>query len=133
MGCWTRELSKGQEVKVKNEKLTDRSYRFAVEIVKFIISIQKTGIPYSITDQLLRASTSISANIFEAQGASSKKDFAKFYQIAYKSAIETKFWLNLIVDTTIIDKEKIEYFINETNSLTKILAASLITLKRRLK
>jgi four helix bundle protein len=115
---------------VKNEKLTDRSYRYTVEIVKFIFSIPKNRTLHSIIDQFLRASTSISANIFEAQGASSKKDFAKFYQIAFKSAVETKFWLNLLRDTTDIDKSEIDYFVEETKNLTNILAASLITLKR---
>lgn len=118
---------------MKNEKLTDRSYRFAVEIVKFIFSISKTNILYSIIDQLLRASTSISANISEAQGASSKKDFARFYQIAFKSAVETTFWLNLLRDTTNIDKTKIDYFLIETKNLTNILAASLLTLRGKRK
>lgn len=113
---------------MEKEKLTDRSYRFAVEIVKFIFSIQKNNILHPINNQLLRASTSISANIFEAQGASSKKDFAKFYQIAFKSAIETTFWLNLLRDTTDVDKNKIDYFLTETKNLTNILAASLLTL-----
>lgn len=110
-------------------KLTDRSYKYAVEIVKFIFTIPKTSHIYPLIDQLLRASTSISANIFEAQGASSKKDFAKFYQIAFKSAVETKFWLSLLRDTTDISKDKIEYFLTETKNITNILAASLLTLK----
>jgi four helix bundle protein len=76
---------------VKSEKLTERAYRFAVEIVRFILSIQRVEILHPLINQLLRAATSISANIFEAQGVSSKKDFAKFYQIAFKSAVETKF------------------------------------------
>mgnify|MGYP003866386553 CR=1 FL=1 len=51
-----------------------------------------------ISDQLLRAATSIGANIVEAKASSSKRDFIKFYEIALKSANETKYWLGLLRD-----------------------------------
>src|SRR5574343_542088 len=95
-------------------KITDRSYKNTVELVKFIFTISNTPHIYPLVDQLLRASTSVSANIFEAQGAASKKDFTNFYHIAFKSAVETKFWLNLLKDTSGIDKTKTDYFLKET-------------------
>lgn len=60
----------------------------------------------------------------EAQAASSKKDFIKFYQIALKSANETRYWLGILKDATEIDKEKV-------NEISNILGASLLTLKGR--
>lgn len=82
-----------------------------------------------IGDQLLRAATSIGANIIEAQAASSKRDFIKFFDIALKSANETKYWLAILRDGTNMDKEKVNFLLNEATELSNILGASLLTLK----
>lgn len=84
-------------------------------------------------DQLLRAGSSIGANIIEAQAASSKKDFINFYHYALKSANETKFWLCLVRDSKKVEAKSIEPILKETIELANILAASLITLKNKRK
>ena len=82
-----------QKEKVIN--LQKRSFLFSVKIINFVKKLGKDHAVYIIVDQLLRCATSIGANIIEAQSASSRKDFANFYQIALKSANETKYWLML--------------------------------------
>lgn len=82
-----------------------------------------------IINQVLRSGTSIGANIIEAQAASSKLEFKKFYEIALKSANETKYWLCLLRDSGIAAKETIDPLLNEVIELSKMLAASVITLK----
>lgn len=86
-----------------------------------------------ISDQLLRAATSIGANIIEAQAASSKKDFINFYAIALKSANETKYWLGILRDGTNTDKNEVNILLTETKELANILGASLLTLKGKRK
>ena len=84
-----------------------------------------------ITDQLLRSSTSIGANIIEAKSSSSKKDFIKFYEIALKSANETKYWLGLLRDATDADKSKVNQLLKEIEEISKILGSSLLTFKNK--
>ena len=80
-------------------------------------------------DQLLRASTSIGANLIEARAAHSKKDFIKFYEIALKSSNETKYWLCLLRDGLKIDKMKINSFLTEANEISKIVGSIVVKLK----
>ena len=112
--------------------LKTRSYRFALEIVKFIDCLDKNDFNVQVlVRQVLRSATSIGANIIEAVAASSRKDFINFYLYALKSANETKFWLNLLFDSGKASSEKIKPLILETQELANILGASIITLKNK--
>lgn len=82
-----------------------------------------------IGDQLLRSATSIGANVVEAQGAASRKDYANFFSHALKSANETKFWFGLLRDSGKAKKEATDKLLKEATELAKILATSIITLK----
>lgn len=114
----------------KNE-LKYRAYKFSILIVKFVSKLPRENIYWVIGDQLLRSATSIGANIIEAQAGSSRKDFANFFSIALKSAIETKYWLGILRDATNVDKEVINKFLDEVNILSNILGASLLTLRNK--
>ena len=71
---------------MKKEKIQDRSYEFALEIIKFVKSLPYNTATVSLGRQLIRSGTSVGANIEEAQGASSKKDFLNKINIAKKEA-----------------------------------------------
>jgi len=113
----------------QSQQVKYRAYKFSIKIIKFVSSFPNKRIFWIISDQLIRAATSIGANIIEAQAASSKKDFIKFYEIALKSANETKYWLGILRDATDIDKKEINELLRETDEIAKILGASLLTLK----
>ena len=81
--------------------------------------------------QLIRSGTSVSANIIEAQSASSKKDYINFYTHALKSANESKLWISLIRDADKINKEEAEKLLAETIEIAKILGKSIITMKNK--
>jgi len=118
--------SNGNKVEVKY-----LAYYFSVKLLKFVGGPPQTNIYYVINNQLMRSATSIGANIVEAQSASSKKDFIKFYDISLKSSNETKYWLALLRDTTEADKNIISTLIKEAIDLSNILGASLLTLKKK--
>ena len=113
----------------KNIDLKIRCYRFSVSIIQFINSLDTRRIYFSILDQLLRAATSVGANIVEAKSASSRKDFIKYYEISLKSSNETKYWIWLLRDSLEIDKKKIESLLTEADEISKIIASSLLKLK----
>jgi four helix bundle protein len=122
--------SQSQNSKDKSE-LKKRCYDYSIETIKFIDSLPAKRINWVISNQLLRSATSIGANVTEAKSASSKKDFIRFYEIALKSANETKYWLGLFKDALNIDGNVINYLLKETDELTRIIASSLLTLKNK--
>ncbi len=84
-------------------------------------NLPRNNVGYVISNQVLRAGTSIGANIIEAESAFSKKDFTFKMSIAKKEAQETKYWLNLILDSGLIKKENLNSLIQEAEELIKIL------------
>jgi len=84
-----------------------------------------------ISDQLIRSSTSIGANLIEARAASSRLEFKKFHEIALKSANETKYWLCLLRDTGLANKEIIENLLKEVIEIANMLASGVMKLKNR--
>ncbi len=112
-------------------ELKYRCYYFSIEIIKFLGVLPEKRIYWVISDQLLRSATSIGANIVEAKASSSKRDFIKFFEIALKSANETKYWLGLLRDSTQADKDKINSLLKEVEEISKMLGSSLLTLKNK--
>ncbi|HHE37373.1 MAG TPA: four helix bundle protein [Candidatus Cloacimonetes bacterium] len=80
---------------MKNNIIQDKSFHFSLTIIE-LYKILRKNMEYVIPKQLLRSSTSIGANIEEAIGAKSKKDFLAKMYISLKEAGETKYWLNLL-------------------------------------
>lgn len=118
--------------KPKNE-LKYRCYYYSIDIIKFLETLPEKRVYWVISDQLLRSATSIGANIVEAKSSSSKRDFIKFFEIALKSANETKYWLCLLRDATKADKEKVSYLLKEVEEISKMLGSSLLTMKDKKK
>ena len=113
--------------------LKKRTYVYALEVIKFLESLSKDYISFTIGKQLLRSVTSIGANIIEAQASSSKRDFANFYSHSLKSANESKFWLSLLKDSNKVPSDKVNNILNETNELSNIIASSILTIKGKKK
>jgi four helix bundle protein len=111
--------------------LKDRAYQYSIKIIEFIDIIPKDTCIEIIVKQLLRSATSIGANMVEAKGSSSKKDFTNFFGHALKSANESLYWLGLIRDAKKINNAQLEYLLNETQELANILGSSILTLKGR--
>ena len=104
----------------------EKSFEFAVSIVKYYKQL-KTQSEFAIANQLLRSGTSVGANIEEALGGSSKKDFINKMTIALKEARESKYWLRLIYESG-IDKN-VGPILTEANSLVNILSKIVKTSK----
>jgi len=119
-----------QNLKVKTE-LKHRAYQYSIRIIGFLDTLPKDMSTGVIVKQLLRSATSIGANIVEARGASSKKDFANFFGHALKSANESLYWLGLLRDAKKINSAQLEYLLGETKELANILGSSVLTLKGR--
>ena len=116
----------------QDTNLKNRSYSFALKIIDFTDGLDwKSPSLQVMAKQLMRSGTSIGANIKEAQSASSTKDFINFYYYALKSANETVFWLNLLLDSKKASEDKIKDLIREANELCNMTAAAIMTLKSK--
>ncbi len=109
--------------------IKDRSFAFSVAIVKFVTGASPRRLEHSLFDQLLRAGTSIGANIREGRASSSRKEFIRYYEIALRSANETSYWLQLMEASLDMEKPRIVQLMQESEELSKILAASIMRLK----
>ncbi|MFH1712740.1 MAG: four helix bundle protein [Candidatus Jacksonbacteria bacterium] len=108
-----------------------RAYQFSLDIIKFAASFPNTRVYWIVSDQVLRSAMSIGANIVEAKSSSSKRDFIKYYEIALKSANETKYWLCLLRDGKLTEKEETNRLLQEVIEISNMLGSSLLTLKNK--
>jgi four helix bundle protein len=112
---------------MQTSRLQSESYSFALELVKEVFTIQKTAREFILSKQLIRSGTSIGANINEAYGAFSKKEFAYKLSISYRESLETQYWLNLLNDLSLMDPKKAEVFLKKCISLTIMLRKAINT------
>ena len=113
--------------------LKDKSYSFAIKIVKlsqYLVSEQKE---YVLSKQVLRSGTAVGALIREGEFAESKADFVHKFRISLKEANETEFWLMLLKDTDYIDKERFVELHSQCKELIAMLVSSIKTVQERMK
>ena len=110
--------------------LREKSYAFALRIIKAYQYLSTEQKEFVLSKQLLRSGTSIGASIREARYAQSKADFVHKLSIAIKEAGETEYWLMLLRDSKYIDDKVFESIASDCVELLKILTSSINTLKR---
>lgn len=106
-----------------------KSYAFAVRIVKAYQFLSNDKKEFVLSKQLLRCGTSIGANIEEAIGGQSDKDFFAKLTIAYKEARETHYWIRLLKDTDYLSEEQSESLLNDVTELLKIIGSIQKTIR----
>ena len=106
-----------------------RLYNFTLKLIEFLDKLPNDNVSKRIGDQLLRSGTSIIGNYIEGQAASSKKDYINYFSHSLKSANESKLWISILTDSKRAKKEDTIWFINELNEVSKIIAASILTMK----
>jgi four helix bundle protein len=106
--------------------IREKSYKFALKIVKFCVQLRDNR-HFGIADQLLDAGTSIGANVEEALAGQSRKDFFAKMSISSKEAGETRYWLRLLRDAEISDRQQTQKLFDECEELIKILTSIVKT------
>jgi four helix bundle protein len=104
---------------VIKEKTMDFSIRI-VNLYKFLCEQKKE---YVLSKQVLRAGTSIGANVVEAGCSYSKKEFLAKNYIAFKECAETKYWLELLYKTDFLSEKEYTSLLGDCDELYRILAA----------
>ena len=109
--------------------IKEKSFLFAVRIVKLTKFLRETQNEYIMSKQLLRCGTSIGANVAESQQAQSRPDFISKLNIALKEATETNYWLRLLHETDYLNKEQFESIIADCRDIENLLISIVKTSK----
>ncbi|MCP3932551.1 MAG: four helix bundle protein [Bacteroidetes bacterium] len=116
----------------KPNLIRKKTYDFALEIIKLYKRMVKQN-EYILSKQLIRAGTSIGANVEEAIAAQSRKDFISKMSISSKEAREANYWLRLLRDSRICGNLNLASLINESEEIKKILASIVKTTQKTTK
>jgi four helix bundle protein len=112
--------------------LKQRCYNFSLKVIALSDTLPNKRSAWVINDQLIRSATSIGANIVEAKASSSRIEFKKYYEIALKSANETKYWLDLLKDTNMVEQKSVIDLLSEVTEIANMLGAGVIKLKTKI-
>lgn len=107
----------------------NKSFLFAVRIVNLCKYLRTNKREHILSKQLLRAGTSIGANVAESQHAQSRPDFTSKLNIALKEATETDYWLRLLHETAYLSEREFSSIIADCREVESLLAAIVKTLK----
>lgn len=110
---------------MKDNIIVTKSFVFAVRIVKLCKKLVSENREYVLSQQLLKSGTSIGANVEEAVGGITKREFTAKLQIAYKEARETRYWLRLMAETDILEKAEADSLLTDCEELIRIIVAIL--------
>jgi four helix bundle protein len=116
----------------KQNPLKDKSFQFALKIVKLCTFLSERKREYVMSKQLLRSGTSIGANIREAQNAQSKADFIHKLSISQKECDETLYWLELLHQSDFLEEKEFTKIQGDANELLKMLRSSILTTKQNI-
>ena len=118
---------------MKNYKsdLKERCYKFSLAVISLLDTLPNKRSAWAIADQLVRAATSVGANLVEAGASSSRLEYKKFYEISLKSANETKYWLRMLSRANSELKDSTRSLWQEAKELTLIFSKITSTLNSK--
>ncbi|RJQ20608.1 MAG: four helix bundle protein [Nitrospiraceae bacterium] len=114
-----------------NNVVQQKSYDFALRIIKVYKYLLHQKKELVLSKQILRSGTSIGANVEEAIGSQSGKDFIAKLSIAYKEARETHYWIRLMRDSDYLKPDKAQILLNDCEELLRIIGSIVKTMKDR--
>lgn len=108
-----------------------RTFAFAVRVVRLCQFLdEQPGVGRTLGKQLLRAGTSIGANVEEAQAGQSKPDFISKYAIALKEAREAHYWLRLLVACEVVPAARVGELLSEADEIMRVIGAIIVSAKK---
>ena len=115
----------------KDNILYDKSYLFAIRVVKLSQFLVKEKKEYILSKQILRSGTSIGALVSESKYAQSRADFINKLMVALKEANETQYWINLLYDTDYITEQMHKSLYTDIDEIISLLVAITKTIKNK--
>jgi four helix bundle protein len=113
----------------RHKELKDRTKAFALRVIKMSDALPRTRAATVITNQILRSATSMAANYRAVGRARSMAEFVAKMGVVVEEADETVLWLELLMDSGIVPRKKMDNMLDEANQLMLIFSASRKTAK----
>jgi len=110
----------------------EKSFGFAVRIIKLYQYIKSGKKEFVLSKQLLRSGTSVGAMIREAEHSESRADFIHKMAIAQKEINESIYWLELLKETNYLDAKEFESINKDAIELIKLITSIIKTTKSKL-
>jgi four helix bundle protein len=112
--------------------IKERTFEFALRIIKLCQHLdKKAGVPRTLSYQLLKAGTSVGANVEEAQAGQSRPDFISKNSIALKEARECHYWLRLLIAAKLMPEKRLAELRDEAEEIKRILGSIVVRTKKR--
>ena len=132
----TNKLSNSKcQIRKNRFDIYDRAFEFAIGVAKQVNKLQKSQAIYEYAKQVIRSSASVGANMEEADGALTKRDFINKMGIARREARESRYWLRLIKHANLFryqeDEIKFNWLIKEAEEIMLILSSIINNTKKR--
>jgi four helix bundle protein len=116
--------------RAKPRDIRERTFAFALDVVRFCRMLDiRPGAARVLSRQLLRAGTSIGANVEEAQAGQSRADFAHKYAIALKEAREAIYWLRLVAAANMTSGDSCTELLNEAQEIARVIGAIVVKVR----
>lgn len=114
---------------MKQSEVRERAKQFAIRIIAVCDNVDNSKTRIVLINQIVRSSTSIGANIHEANYAASKADFINKLQISLKECFETEYWIEMLQETNSVSGEVAKSLLNECGTIRHMLVKSINTAK----
>ena len=111
------------------QQFKKRCFDFSIRIIKLAELLRDRRSNWIIIDQLIRAATSIGANVVEGGNSTSKREFINYFQIALKSASETLYWLAILRELNSKQIKEIDSLIEECTQIKKLISTIILNTK----
>ncbi|MFC1767283.1 four helix bundle protein [Candidatus Margulisiibacteriota bacterium] len=110
--------------------LKERTKKFALEVIKFINKLPRSTVSFVMSKQIIRSATSVGANYRAACRARSKPEFIAKMGIVEEEADESLYWLELIVESGLAQRQVAAPLMKEIDEITAMVVASIKTAKK---
>ena len=117
---------------MKNNVIKDKSFDFAIRIVKLYQYLCTEKKEFTLSKQLLRSGTSIGAMVRDAEHAESKNDFIHKFAITQKEANESVYWLELLKATDYLNDKEFKNINTDAIAILKLITSIIKTTKNQL-
>jgi four helix bundle protein len=117
----------------KDSILREKSYKFAIRIVRLSQFLQQEKKEFILNKQVLRSGTAVGAMIWEAEFAQSTADYTGIFNISLKEANETIYWLSLLKDTDYLEIKLFDSLFGDCNELISMLVSTIKTITKSCK
>ena len=116
----------------KENVIKNKSFKFAISIVKIYQNLVTNQKEYVLSKQLLRSGTSVGAMVREAEHSESKIDFIHKMSVAQKEINETIYWLELLKETQYLNNKQYERLNKDAVEIIKMITSIIKTTKNRI-